>query len=157
MHLNSFSTLQNYCAAGNHKRSKPSHFFFSPCCSEVEHSLGKGEENNLKIINAKNSDLFDVLEYITYAKKPLPRKLRVEKNRDNILNLLNKNQREFVDYVLRNYINEGIDELDISNLSTVLTEKYGSINAAQEKLGNVEDIKNTFVDFQKYLYQEIAA
>ena len=83
--------------------------------------------------------------------------LRLEKNRDNILNLLNKNQREFVDYVLRNYINEGIDELDISNLSTVLTEKYGSINAAQEKLGNVEDIKNTFVDFQKYLYQEIAA
>ena len=73
------------------------------------------------------------------------------------MNLLNKNQREFVDYVLRNYINEGIDELDISNLSTVLTAKYGSINAAQEKLGNVEDIKNTFVDFQKYLYQEIAA
>ena len=73
------------------------------------------------------------------------------------MNLLNKNQREFVDYVLRNYINEGIDELDISNLSTVLTAKYGSINAAQEKLGNVEDIKNTFIDFQKYLYQEIAA
>ncbi len=110
-----------------------------------------------EIINAKNSDLFDVLEYIAYAKKPLPRELRVEKNRDNILNLLNKNQREFVDYVLRNYINEGIDELDISNLSTVLMAKYGSINAAQEKLGNVEDIKNTFVDFQKYLYQEIAA
>ena len=110
-----------------------------------------------EIINAKNSDLFDVLEYIAYAKKPLTRELRVKKNRDNILNLLNKNQREFVDYVLRNYIKEGIDELDISNLSTVLTAKYGSINAAQEKLGNVEDIKNTFIDFQKYLYQEIAA
>jgi len=110
-----------------------------------------------EIINAKNSDLFDVLEYIAYAKKPLTRELRVKKNRDNILNLLNKNQREFVDYVLRNYIKEGIDELAISNLSTVLTAKYGSINAAQEKLGNVEDIKNTFVDFQKYLYQEIAA
>ena len=110
-----------------------------------------------ELINAKNSDLFDVLEYIAYAKKPVTRELRVETNRSNILNLLNQKQREFVEYVLRNYVDVGVDELDISKLSTVLTAKYGSINAAQEQLGSVQDIQNTFIDFQQYLYKEIAA
>ncbi|WP_413684365.1 EcoAI/FtnUII family type I restriction enzme subunit R [Prochlorococcus sp. MIT 1011] len=110
-----------------------------------------------ELINAKNSDLFDVLEYIAYAKKPVTRELRVETNRSNILNLLNQNQREFVEYVLRNYVEVGVDELDISKLSTVLTAKYGSINAAQEQLGSVQDIQKMFIDFQQYLYKEIAA
>ena len=62
-----------------------------------------------------------------------------------------------MEYVLRNYVAVGVDELDISKLSTVLTAKYGSINAAQEQLGSVHDIQKTFIDFQRYLYQEIAA
>ena len=73
------------------------------------------------------------------------------------MNLLNQKQREFVEYVLRNYVDVGVDELDISKLSTVLTAKYGSINAAQEQLGSVQDIQKTFIDFQQYLYKEIAA
>lgn len=44
------------------------------------------------------------------------------------------------------------DELDVTKLSTVLTAKYGSIHAAQEQLGSVQDIQSTFVDFQQYLY-----
>jgi type I restriction enzyme R subunit len=36
----------------------------------------------------------------------------------------------------------------------VLEAKYGSIHAAQMELGSVEDIQKTFIDFQKYLYQE---
>ena len=55
------------------------------------------------------------------------------------------------------YVAVGVDELDISKLSTVLTAKYGSINAAQGQLGSVQDIQKTFIDFQQYLYQEIAA
>ena len=109
-----------------------------------------------ELINAKNSDIFDVLEYIAYSKKPVPRELRVETNRSKILNFLNHNQREFVQYVLQNYIDIGEDELDISKLSTVVRAKYGSINAAQERLGTVKDIKEVFIDFQKNLYLEIS-
>ena len=105
-----------------------------------------------ELINAKDSDLFDVLEYIAYAKAPVTRAARVETNRDNIYNLLNDKQREFVGYVLRNYVDVGVDELDVTKLSTVLTAKYGSIHAAQEHLGSVQDIQSTFVDFQQYLY-----
>ncbi|MDC0979054.1 DEAD/DEAH box helicase family protein [Gammaproteobacteria bacterium] len=106
-----------------------------------------------ELINAENSDLFDVLEYIAYAKTPVSRAARVQTNEDNIYNLLNKKQRDFVAFVLRNYIEQGVDELDIGRLSTVLTSKYGSVHAAQQELGTVEEIQSTFVDFQQHLYQ----
>ena len=73
---------------------------------------------------------------------------------DNILHLLNEEQREFVSYVLRNYQNEGVDELDVSKLSNVLTAKYGSLHAAQQTLGSIQEIQKTFVDFQRHLYEE---
>ena len=109
------------------------------------------------IINAENSDLFDVLQYVAFAKPPVSRGARVETNKDNIFTLLNASQREFVSYVLRNYVEVGVDELDISKLSTVLNAKYGSIHAAQQKLGTAEEIQNTFIDFQKHLYEKSAS
>ena len=110
-----------------------------------------------ELINAQDSDLFDVLEYIAYAKAPITRAARVETNKDNIYNLLNDKQREFVSYVLRNYVEVGVDELNVSKLSTVLTAKYGSINAAQQELGSVQEIQSTFVDFQAELYRDEVA
>ncbi len=109
-----------------------------------------------ELISAEDCDLFDVLEYIAYAKPPTTRAARVATSEDNIYNLLNDKQREFVEYVLCNYIDVGVDELDVGKLSTVLTAKYGSIHAAQEELGTVQDIQSTFVDFQKYLYMDAA-
>lgn len=47
-----------------------------------------------------------------------------------------------------------MDELDVSKLSTVLTAKYGSINAAQKQLGTPQEIQQTFIEFQKNLYKE---
>jgi type I restriction enzyme, R subunit len=110
-----------------------------------------------ELINAENSDLFDVLEYIAYAKTPVSRAARVQTNEDNIYNLLNEKQRDFVSYVLRNYVDVGVDELDVGKLSTALTAKYGSLHAAQQELGTVEEIQSTFVDFQQHLYMETAA
>ncbi|NBP23826.1 MAG: hypothetical protein EBU81_04560 [Proteobacteria bacterium] len=108
-----------------------------------------------ELINAENSDLYDVLEYIAYARAPVSRAARVETNRSNIYNLLNPKQREFVGYVLRNYVDVGVDELDVSKLSTVLTAKYGSLHAAQSELGSVSEIQRTFIDFQAELYRAV--
>ncbi len=104
------------------------------------------------LIQAEDSDLFDVLEYIAYAKPPLTRVQRVTESQGKIYNLLNDNQREFVKYVLSNYVETGIEELSVCNLSTILTAKYGSLDAAQKALGEIVEIKQTFVDFQQYLY-----
>jgi type I restriction enzyme R subunit len=105
-----------------------------------------------ELINAKDSDLFDVLEYIAYAKTPVSRAARVETNQTNIYNMLNEQQRDFVGYVLRNYVSKGVDELDDGKLSTILNAKYGGTHAAQQKLGSVQSIRETFIDFQQKLY-----
>ena len=107
-----------------------------------------------ELIDAENSDLFDVLEYIAYTKPVITREARVESGRDNIHLMLNESQREFIDYVLGNYIDDGIDELEVMNLSKVLTARYGSTYEARQQLGNDEEIRKLFIDFQQHLYQE---
>ncbi len=107
-----------------------------------------------ELIDAEDSDLFDVLQYIAFAKPLVTRVARVETNKDNIFNLLSKNEREFVNFVIDNYLKIGVEELDIGKLSTLLTSKYGSIHSAQEILGDTEYIRNMFIDFQKTLYME---
>jgi len=57
-----------------------------------------------------------------------------------------------LDDTLRNYVQEGVDELDLSKLSATLTSKYGSVYEGQRQLGDVEKIKRVFIDFQYHLY-----
>jgi type I restriction enzyme R subunit len=105
-----------------------------------------------EMINAENSDLFDVLEYISYARKPISRADRVRSAESNIFALLNESQKDFISFVLRNYVQDGVDELDIGKLSTVIKSKYGGIPEAEKALGNVDQINKMFIDFQQYLY-----
>jgi type I restriction enzyme R subunit len=122
------------------------------------HGCAKADLVKLQeMIDANNCDLFDVLEYISYARKPITRTERVTNAESNIYTFLNDKQRDFIGFVLRNYIQDGVDELDMSKLSTMLTSKYGGVHAAQQALGNVEDIQKVFVDFQQYLYNENVA
>jgi type I restriction enzyme R subunit len=128
----------------------------SELLSKLErHGCSKEDLNKLReVINEKNSDLYDVLQYIAFSNPAISRKERVDLAEDNIYNFINKDQVEFIRFVLNNYIQEGIDELDISNLSTIINAKYGSINEAQRNLGSSSEIKKVFTGFQKYLYQK---
>ena len=71
--------------------------------------------------------------------------------------MLNEKQRDFVSDVLRNYVDVGVDELDVAKLSTALTAKYRSLHAAQQELGTSQEIQSTLIDFQQHLYKEVAA
>lgn len=122
------------------------------------HGCAKADLVKLQeMIDANNCDLFDVLEYISYARKPITRTERVTNAESNIYTFLNEKQRDFIGFVLRNYIQDGVDELDMSKLSTMLASKYGGVHAAQQALGNVEGIQKVFVEFQQYLYAEKVA
>lgn len=110
-----------------------------------------------EMIDAENSDLFDVLEYISYARKPISRVERVSHAENNIYSLLNSKQRDFIGFVLRNYMKDGVDELDISKLSSMLNSKYGSVHAAQQELGNVDEIQKLFIQSQEHLYLDKVA
>jgi type I restriction enzyme R subunit len=121
---------------------------------------GCGKSDLLKLqemIDADNCDLFDVLEYISYARKPITRAERVSKAQSNIYTFLNEKQRDFIDFVLKNYVQDGVDELDMKNLSSILASKYGSPYEGQKVLGSIAEIQSVFVDFQQHLYNEKVA
>ena len=101
---------------------------------------------------AEDSDLFDVLEYIAYSKKPIPRIKRAEIAEEKIYNNLTENQKEFIDFVLGKYVEGGVEELDINRLSDLIILKYKALQDGEKTLGNPEGIKSMFIDFQKHLY-----
>ncbi len=113
---------------------------------------GKDELVGLQqLIEAEKSDLFDVLEYVAFNIQPLTRVDRVIKAKDNIL-LLSDKQQDFLNFVLSKYEETGVEELDQEKLPQLLLLKYQSISDASETLGGIENIRETFIDFQKYLY-----
>ncbi|MDP8203114.1 MAG: DEAD/DEAH box helicase family protein [Candidatus Tenebribacter mawsonii] len=118
-----------------------------------EAGFGKEELLTLqRIINAENCDLFDVLEYVSFAIKPITREDRVKNSRSFIFAHLEAKQVDFIDFVLAKYIESGVNELDQEKLPSLLELKYHSLTDATSELGNIELIKNTFISFQKYLY-----
>lgn len=105
-----------------------------------------------KLIDAENSDLFDVLEFISYSIKPISREARVAAAQNKIFSNLDKDQKEFLDFVLSKYIETGVEELEQEKLPSLLELKYHSISDAALRLGEATRIKNLFMDFQRYLY-----
>lgn len=104
------------------------------------------------IIDASKCDLFDVLEYISYSQQPQTREQRATIARSLVAATLTPPQKEFVDFVLSKYIENGVDELEQEKLPQLLILKYRSIPDAKAVLGNLDTIRETFISFQKFLY-----
>ena len=124
----------------------------------AEAGYGKEElEAVQQLINAEQSDLFDVLEFISFAHKPITREARVAEAQESIYYGLDEKQREFIDFVLAKYIETGVGELDQEKLPHLLQLKYQALSDATAILGSTEQILSTFIEFQKHLYQRPAA
>lgn len=104
------------------------------------------------MIDAEKSDLFDVLEYVAYAVKPITREIRVEKAKERILNKVDNKQKAFLEFVLSKYVDFGIDELDQEKLPDLIMLKYKTLKDGIDILGDIDQIADTFVNFQKELY-----
>ena len=110
-----------------------------------------------RIVDAENSDLFDVLAFIAYARPPISREDRVGSRRNAILSRYQENQRDFLDFVLGQYIDQGVGELDPEKLPQLLTLKYHAVQDGVEELGGAASVRRMFVGFQEYLYARQAA
>ena len=123
-----------------------------------EAGFGKEELSTIqRLIDAEKSDLFDVLEYVSFAIKPITRKERVQIAKPIIFAKLDDKQKEFLDFVLSKYIETGVEELDQEKLPSLLELKYRSITDASEELGSIDEIRETFIAFQECLYARKAA
>ena len=107
-----------------------------------------------ELIDAQNSDLFDVLEFVKYALKPITRTKRANTSRSIMEEGLEAKQLEFVDFLVSQYIESGVGELEESKLETLLEIKYSDVFSAVQTLGkgDVSKVRKLFLDFQKNLY-----
>jgi type I restriction enzyme R subunit len=106
-----------------------------------------------RVIDAENSDIFDVLAYVAFALDPLTRARRADDARAEVRRRYADRQQEFIDFVLDHYTKEGVGELDGDKLPTLLKLRYrGAIADAQVDLGTPEQIRGLFIGFQRYLY-----
>ncbi len=105
-----------------------------------------------RMIDAEKSDLFDVLAYIAFALAPITRAERVETRRSLIMSHYEEKLQLFLEFVLAQYVNEGVGELDQAKLPQLLELKYKAVSDAAEELGGVSKIRDAFVGFQRHLY-----
>ena len=61
-------------------------------------------------------------------------------------------QQAFLDFVLAQYVKQGVDELDQDKLSPLLRLKYRALTDAFAELGRPEQVRRVFVGFQRHLY-----
>ena len=106
-----------------------------------------------RILNAENSDLYDVLAYIAFRSDIIERAERADKAKIHLIDYDPK-QQEFLDFVLNQYVKQGVDELDDSKIGDLLVLKYHAIADAKKELGDIASIRNTFIGFQTYLYDK---
>ena len=107
-----------------------------------------------RVIDAENSDIFDVLAYVAFALDPLPRAQRVLAAHGQVRAHYTDRQQAFIDFVLDHYTKEGVGELDGDKLAPLLKLRYkNSIADAVLDLGKPEQIRGLFVGFQRYLYE----
>ena len=108
-----------------------------------------------RLIEAERSDLFDVLAYVRFATPPRSRAERAVLARASIQADLPEQQRAFVEFVLEQYVAEGVEELAIDKLPLLLELRYGGISDAVDKLViDAATIHELFSDFQQFLYEE---
>jgi type I restriction enzyme R subunit len=124
----------------------------------AEHGFGHEQLAEMqKIIEAEQSDLFDVLAYVAYAMPPVTREVRAANARVYINTRFSAKQQVFLDFVLSHYVTVGVEELDQEKLTPLLRLKYhNAIADAIADLGQPDQIRTIFTTFQKYLYQRVA-
>lgn len=105
------------------------------------------------LIDARSSDLFDVLEYVKYHFTPVMREARAIISRSIMEAELTAKQMEFVDFLVQQYVVAGVDELDDSKLETLLAIKYRTATDGVAILGSVDIARKIFLTFQKHLYK----
>ena len=103
------------------------------------------------IIKANDCDLYDVLSHLAFQAELIPRTKRAQKATVSLSDY-SKNQKEFLDFILSKYVEDGHSELSSEKLPQLMELRYGGVRDAIDKLGDPKDVKNSFEDLQMKLY-----
>ncbi len=107
-----------------------------------------------RLVDAADSDLFDVLSYIMFTNPPRTRLERADAVRTSGLGSTEDDMKELLLAILGAYEARGESELATKKLGTFLTARYGSVSEGKAKLGGLRAIKGAFIDMQASLYSD---
>ena len=109
-------------------------------------------EQAKKLISAEYSDIYDVLSYIAYATPVSTREERAAIAAELLINEFEDPEKQFLNFVLGEYVDHGVEELGVEKLPDLLHLKYGGMKEAIGVFGTPKKINQMFVGFQKLLY-----
>ena len=105
-----------------------------------------------KVNDPENSDLFDVLACVAFAAGPVTRADPAAAASAATAAELPDKQQAFVDFVLAQYVKQGVDELDADKLSPLLRLRHQALTDAFADLGQPDQVRRLFVGFQHHLH-----
>ena len=110
-----------------------------------------------KALNAENNDVFDVLSFLAeFCNDMMTRSERADQCKFYVMDNYAARQFAFIEFVLQQYVKEGISELDDERIGKLVNLKYGSPMNALQELGKPDEIRSMFCTFQQYLYKKAA-
>ncbi|RFP89023.1 restriction endonuclease subunit R [Rhodobacteraceae bacterium 63075] len=113
----------------------------------------EGRLNDIRrLVDAPDSDLFDVLGYVLFTHDPKTREDRAEAVKGEGLETVQGDLKALLISILDAYEENGEGELATSKLGQFLTAQYGSVGEAKNRLGDLPDIKAAFRKMQAELY-----
>ena len=77
----------------------------------------------------------------------------VEKRKTDIFSHYDGKLKAFLDFVLDQYVSQGVEELDQEKLGSLLELKYHTVDDAAAQLGNLSAVRDAFVGFQPRLFE----
>ncbi|MFG6598766.1 MULTISPECIES: EcoAI/FtnUII family type I restriction enzme subunit R [unclassified Sulfitobacter] len=107
-----------------------------------------------RLVDAPDSDLFDVLSYILFTNPPKTRQERADNVRSDGMVETSEETKALLLAILAAYEERGESELATKKLGTFLTARYGSVSEGKAKLGGLNAIKDAFRNMQGTLYSE---
>lgn len=110
-----------------------------------------------KALQAEDKDVFDVLSYLAeFCDNMMTRTARADQCKVYVMDNYASRQYAFIEFVLQQYVKEGISELDDERIGKLVNLKYGSPMNALQELGKPDEIRSMFCTFQQYLYKKAA-
>lgn len=106
-----------------------------------------------RLIDAKDTDIFDVLAFVRFALIPKTRHDRAAAARREGLDGQATEMKSFLDDVLAAYERKGVGELSYDKLGHFIAVRYGSTTDAKQRLGDMGAIRSAFKAVQRFLYQ----
>ena len=111
------------------------------------------------MMNAEDSDIFDVLAYLSFNTPMKTRKERVirVKSKEKLFNVYSDYKAiDFLNFVLDRYEQDGVEELGEDKLGDLIKlSSFGTIQDAEQAFGGLHQIKQAYNDLQANIYQAV--